>query len=143
MKTKKGVSPVVATVLLIAIVVVLALIIFLWAKGFITESITKKGVPIEQKCGEVDLEVAYDGSDLVVTNRGNVPLFSFEIVKISGGSREIQEGNEKEKRLGIGQSTSISLGDYEKIEVTPVILGEAKTSKKAYTCKNNKFVAEV
>jgi len=41
MEKKKGVSPVIATVLLIAMVVVIALIIFLWFRGLTKEAITK------------------------------------------------------------------------------------------------------
>jgi len=41
MTHKKGLSPVIATMLLIAIVVVIGLIIFLWFRGMTEEAITK------------------------------------------------------------------------------------------------------
>ena len=40
-KRKKGLSPVIATVLLIGIVIALALIIFLWFRGTMKPAITK------------------------------------------------------------------------------------------------------
>ena len=43
---KRGLSPVIASVLLILLVLVLASIIFLWARGFIGEQIEKFGEPI-------------------------------------------------------------------------------------------------
>jgi len=129
------VSPVIATVLLIAIVIVLALIIFLWARGFIKEVIQKKGMSAEQACEQVNLEVAYSSSELEIINQGNIPVYRLEIKKFSAGSAERQTS---EEGLGAGQSTSIDVGSgYDKIEVFPVILGEAKTSKKAYTCTNS------
>lgn len=132
---KKGVSPVIATVLLIAIVVVLAVIIYLWAKGFVSESISKKGINIEQACDEVQLQASYikDTGDLQITNTGNIPIYYFNIKASSFGSIENILGNDS---LSIGQSTIISLGDYEQIRISPVLLGEGKTSRKAYTCKN-------
>ena len=44
---KRGLSPVIASVLLIALVLVLASIIFMWARGFISEQIEKFGNPVE------------------------------------------------------------------------------------------------
>ena len=40
---KRGLSPVIATVLLVGIALVLASIVFLWAKNFIGEAVTKEG----------------------------------------------------------------------------------------------------
>jgi len=50
-------SPVIATVLLIALVLVLAAIIFMWARGFISEQIEKFGTPIEDLCDSVDFDI--------------------------------------------------------------------------------------
>mgnify|MGYP001616561036 FL=1 len=137
---KKGISPVIATVLLIAIVVVLIVIIFIWAKSFIGETVQKKGSPADQSCDEVALDIAYDGSELQVTNRGNIYVYRVEVKKKGEGSVERQTIDE---RLGIGQSISNSIGSgYNDIEVIPVILGEAKTSKTLYTCKNG-YRAEI
>ena len=45
MKDKRAISPVVATVLLIVLVLILAAIIFLWARGFVGEQVEKFGEP--------------------------------------------------------------------------------------------------
>ena len=141
-KRKKGVSPVVATVLLIAIVIVLALIVFLWARGFVKESVQKQGKSADQVCDEIDLEVSYDGEEVVIVNNGNIPIYRFEIKKESGGSIELEE---VEEGLLIGETKILGesgeFSGYDKIMVFPVILGESKLSKKAYTCKNS-FDAE-
>jgi len=137
MKNKRGVSPIIATVLLISIVVVLALIIFLWARGFVTETISKNGVPADQVCDEISLEVLYIDDELQVTNLGNTPVYGLEIRKTLGASIE----TEREQGIAAGQSASINIGaGYDEIEVFPSILGQGRTSKKEYTCKRG-FIA--
>jgi flagellin-like protein len=137
---KKGISPVIATVLLVLIVIVLAMLIFLWARGFIKEAVTKKGLNAEQACGEIDLVVSYTGGNLDISNRGNIPIYHFEIRKISPTGIETQE-----EKIGVASSDSISIpisgGPYEELEVVPIILGEGEKSKKMYVCKNNAFIA--
>jgi len=137
-KSKRGISPVIATVLLIVIVVVLALIIFLWAKGFIKENVQKKGVSADQVCNELNMEVSYNSAsgELDVINKGNTPVYRLELKKLSGGSVDKQSVTEG---FSVGESKTIEgIGEnYDKVEVFPVILGEVKTSKKAYVCKNS------
>lgn len=136
---KKSISPVIATVLLIAIVIVLAMIIFLWARGFISETIMKKGENVEQACNKINLEVAYEGEELQITNKGNIPVYRFEA---RGSSEGITEKIELAEDVGlaIGQSASFDVSGYDSIEVFPVILGD-KPGKKAYICKNSFGVA--
>jgi flagellin-like protein len=137
---KRGLSPVIASVLLIALVLVLAAIIFLWARGFISEQIEKFGKPIEELCGDVsfDLELvdATGGYDLEVVNRGNVPIYNFDIKEIKGGNSDIQKFKFS---VNVGKSVrqAISLkADTEKIVVYPVIVGNVKGKKvnKPFTC---------
>lgn len=134
---KKGVSPVVATVLLIVIVVILALIIFLWARGFIKESIIKKGENAEFACGKIKFEATYisDTQELQITNVGNIPVYRV-IVKIQeGGTITKRDYNES---IANGQSIVISeISNGERIIITPVILGQVKknNSKVAFICK--------
>jgi len=142
LKSKRSISPVVATVLLIAIVVVLALIIFLWARGFITETIMKKEKSANQACEEVDIEVAYVSGELQIINKGNMPVYNFRVKGKSQGSIDEIDLGDENRGVAIGKSISFSISpDYDEIEVFPVILGEAGSGKKAYVCENNKFSA--
>jgi len=59
---KKGVSPIIATVLLISIALVLALIIFLWARSFTSEQLQKFDEPVENACENVHFEAEADAS---------------------------------------------------------------------------------
>ena len=135
---KKAVSPVIATVLLIAIVIVLALIVFLWARGFVKEAVEKtvgeNKIPADQACGEISLGLSYAGSDLQITNSGNIPVYQLDIMKTSGGSVTKERYT---SGLAKGRSVVASIGSgYEKVEVIPIILGETETGQKVYTCQN-------
>lgn len=136
-KEKKAISPVIATVLLIAIVIVLAFIIFLWAKGFISESVIKEGENVKYACEKVNLEAEYDGSTLDIINSGNVPVYKLDVKGIIEGEKETID---VEGGLAVGQPASIDLSDYDSydsLEIHPVLLGEASSSKKSSVCENS------
>lgn len=90
-REKRGISPVIATMLLVSIALVLAVIIFLWARAFLTEKIQKDlgGGPelIEHFCKDVNFEVeafsegaGNTGKTYVrMVNRGNVPIHAAEV----------------------------------------------------------------
>jgi len=137
--SKRSVSPVIATVLLVAISIVLAIIVFLWATKFIGEVVTKGNSPAEQKCGEVNLEVTYIGSEVQVANKGQVYVYRADIFKVVKGEENSAGYIEK---LGAGMSDKKDIGSAEEVKVVPIILGQAGEKKVAYTCKDNVFVAE-
>ena len=69
MINKKGVSPIIATILLIALTIIIALIVFQWMKGFTKEAITKfDGTNIELVCNDVQFEASYSNGNLVISN---------------------------------------------------------------------------
>jgi len=142
---KKAVSPVVATVLLIAIVVVLALIIFLWFRGFLGETIVKFGDKnIEQSCNDVFLEVSYSSDTLFVSNNGNVPVYSLNVKIAWPGGHQIRNideisGRWPESGLMEGSSFSSSIRDVTEdlteITLIPILRGTTKDGEeKNYEC---------
>ena len=70
MKNKKrGVSPTIATILLIALVIVAAIIVFVWFKSMSKEAVTKFGDKnIELVCEDVEFEASYIGGILSISN---------------------------------------------------------------------------
>lgn len=139
---KRGLSPIIATVLLIALALVLALIIFLWARGFITEKVQKFGEPVENSCAKVSFEAeAFEstvkpGSTVVgIVNRGNIALYGAEIRKKDAGSVTVETFDKatilagETKELGVDR-----VGRGDKLIIVPVVLGETTTYKKAYIC---------
>mgnify|MGYP002636230094 CR=1 FL=1 len=146
---KRALSPVVASVLLVALVLVLASIVFLWARGFIGEQIEKGDVPIADLCDEVDFSVDLipvpnvDGKySAEVVNRGNYAIFSFVIVKTLKGSE-----SREEFAITVGTQDSIkkdidlSIGSEvpEKVVFYPALLGSVvgESNNRPYTCLDN------
>jgi flagellin-like protein len=140
---KKGVSPVIATVLLIGMVVVLALIVFVWMQALAQETVTKFGDEnIELACDDVAIDAGYSASTrmLTITNSGNVPIYKISM-KISEVGRyyteKIEEGWQK-YGLDTGQSFTgeVDLSGAEEVVLIPVLLGNTEDGKKrTHTCE--------
>lgn len=147
---KRGLSPVVASVLMILLVIVLAIIIFLWARGFIGERIEKFGKPIEDYCKSVDFSVvAIENGGyhiLEIVNKGNIGINAFEIKMYASGDSEAVKLD-----IGVpaGESVSSEVSlefmksgePTERIEVFPILSGEIKgeSSGKPFTCSSDPF----
>lgn len=140
---KKGVSPVVATVLMISITIVLAIVIFAWARGFITEQVEKFGKSAEQVCEDLsfDAEIVPTTTqllyDLYISNRGNIPIYAVDIKKLGGGRSAIdRRAVTVTEGQSVKDSISFERSGYNKVIIMPVILGNARgtTNKKAYAC---------
>ena len=142
---KRGLSPVIATVLLIMLVLFLAAIVFLWARGFISEQIEKFGRPVEDQCKLVDFDVAVvDGTAgqhaLEVVNHGNIDIYRLEVKKTLGGNSEVSKF-----KFNIPAGEPIK-GDVflkmanddtpDSITVYPALIGNVrgKDSNKVFTC---------
>ncbi|MCF7910666.1 hypothetical protein K9L16_03270 [Candidatus Pacearchaeota archaeon] len=144
---KKGVSPVIATVLLVSMVVVLGLIVFLWFKGMTAEAITKfGGTNIELVCGDVAFDASYSSGKLYLSNTGNVPIFGMKIKTSSLGSSETIDIRDYEEweagGLDLGDSKEIAISDIagsEKLILVPVLLGNSDSGKKTFVCSESQY----
>lgn len=140
-EVRKGVSPVIATVLLLSITLVLALIIFLWARGFVEEKTQKFEGPIEFACDDIifNSEAVSSEDRVYINNKGNVPIYGAEIRKVSLGS--VKNVGVLGITLAKGQGgyfdfsfgvNGISSGD--ELIIVPIILGESGEFKKSHVC---------
>jgi flagellin-like protein len=146
--TKKAVSPVIATILLIGIVIVIALIIFFWFRGLTEEAVTKfGGTNIKLVCDDVQFESDYNEGKLLISNIGNVPIYDFDL-KISGEFGYVTKSLRNDVSVGwletglnqgevfSGDISSISeISSSEEIIVIPVLVGESKEGKKTHACE--------
>ena len=132
----KGLSPVIASVLMILLVLVLVTIIFSWARGFMSEKTEDSELSAGKLCSYVDFSVMIidGGAGLEFVNRGNINISSFEIKMYSGGESEIIEidvavpaGASASKELGLGDVSS-----FDKIEIFPMLKGA--TNGKLFVC---------
>lgn len=121
---KKAVSPVIATVLLIAIGFVLAGIIYSWAGGFISRL-----SPPAQACNEVNFKAGVfceENCVLEVFNRGNVDLYGFVVKSIKEGAVVVEET--PETFVEAGDSISINLessyNEGDILLIVPIVLNE-------------------
>lgn len=150
-KRLKGLSPVIATVLLITMVVVIALIVFFWIKGMTQEAITKFGDQnIQLVCGQVSFDASYTGSTLYITNPGNVPIFGMNVKVIGEGSHETLDLREQSNwpEIGLNQggvfsdegfSEKITVFNGNEIVLIPVLLGESESGRKTYVCDEGQY----
>ena len=151
MKNRRGVSPVIATILLISIVVVLAIIIFIWARAFVTEKAQKFDRAIELSCDDVNFEagVFYEPNleppppgqyFLDIVNRGDVPIYGLVIKDFTDPGTVIKKTTLQQGTITIGQTESIPLDEVspeDQLLVVPMILGETEAAKVAHTCTDN------
>jgi flagellin-like protein len=141
-KNKRGLSPVVATVLLITMVIVIGLIIFLWLRGLNEEVITKFGEKnIRLVCDEVEFTADYDGVNLYISNIGNVPIYRV-MLKIEGdgshSTENIEDISTGWPSTGLNQggafSGVVNLFGNE-ATIIPVLIGNSEKGKKSHTCE--------
>ena len=146
-KERRGLSPIIATVLLVSMAIVLSLIVFLWAKGFIAEK-TQKDLgrgpePIENFCDKIDFsaDAVRDDDEVCINNNGNIPIYGAEVRKIGLGSVKNVGVLDTTLTKGAGgcfnfdfSDSSININSGDEIVVVPIILGENEEYKKSYTC---------
>lgn len=145
---KRGLSPVIATTLLISIAVILAIIIFIWARSFVSEQVEKLGEPVERACENIIFEVEVDTDNAYVVNKGNVPIYGISILKKKiSGTKEIGEAVGGDANVNSGETIEIPLDEQvdsgDSLIIVPIVLGETNNYKKQYKCKAEDYGLEV
>jgi len=140
---RKGVSPIIATVLLIAMVIALAMIVFIWMRALTKETITKfEDENIELACDKVKFEASYGIGQLSVLNSGDVSLYDIKakVSSVEGSvTKSIRDSClDSWPRYGLNPGGAF-LGDIkgldgDEVKLIPVLLGNSETGKKAFTC---------
>jgi len=91
-QSKKGISPLITTVLVIGMVVVGSLIVFLWGKGFTEELIEKSsGIALSQLSCVNDIKIdiiRHDPSFLTIENKGRGKIDAITLIEDGGTPRE-------------------------------------------------------
>lgn len=146
-KKKRGVSPVIATVLLVAMVVVIGLIIFMWFRGVTEEAVTKfGGTNIKLVCDDVDFLSEYSSSTsmLSISNIGNVPIYGIK-ARVSGeGSYETLDIRDDLgvdwpdiglKQGGVFSGTISEFSGADQVLLIPVLMGTSNSGNQIYVCE--------
>lgn len=141
---KRGVSPIVATALLIGIVITLAGIVFIWAQGFIQEGLSKRGEPIERACDVTSFEasVFHEAGSYVleVNNRADIPLYGFVVKELGEG--EAITHDVSPSPVESGSSTRLTLPSFQlagvqHIIVIPILRGQKGGDYDQFICPDN------
>jgi len=129
-ENKKGLSPVITTVLLVLLAIILVVIILLWAKGFIKEKTMKFDEPIERACDSVNFDASLANGALYINNIGNIPIYRVGVRMSDAGSREILYSDNENFARGYSGIAEFSSSLGGSIEVIPVLLGKKEKSEK-------------
>ena len=99
----------IATVLLVAIAMILAIIIFIWAKSVIGESVLKNDEPVERACDDVEFYAeAFNNGNVDVENLGTVALYGVEIRRKDSGS--LVDVGSFRSTIFAGETASVNIG---------------------------------
>ncbi len=153
---KSGVTPVIATVLLIAIVVVLGTIIFFWARGFLIESAEKEGRSVSVSCAQVEFEAKVIAqasqcpslsnslnSAIDINNIGNIPIYGVQVLEYNqnDANAEVLSLSDQPFVGGTiigGKSSYVCLDkvvtNTDTFRIVPKLLAERGGNKIIYTC---------
>lgn len=149
MDSKRGLSPVIATVLLVGLVVVSGLIIFTWFRGLTQEAVTKFDQNIQLVCNDVSFDARYSNGKLAVSNVGNVPIFGFS-VKISDAAgfetKDISEyASWPEGGLNQGGAAEVDIGAVSgDITLIPVLVGTSqKGAQASFKCDERLYGQQI
>jgi len=143
---RKAVSPLIATLILIVIVVSASSTIYIWSRSFIAEQLEKFGSPAELTCEEIDfvtqLEIAGGTSyELFVNNQANVDIPKLNLNFNREGKSIIKTFSANIKKGSTGNVSfdlrTVGISSFESIDVTPVLLaiGESSKTSKLFPCK--------
>jgi len=152
---KRGLSPVIATVLLVSLALVLAVVVFLWARSFVGESIIKNERDIALSCDEVSFKAEAYNNRIFIENSGRVPIYGIEILRkrTIGEIKEVAVFDENQGGVSLysGESDDVDISGLisdgtlevgDLVSVVPILLGESERYKKAHVCSEG-FAEEI
>ncbi len=147
MLKKKGISPLIATVLLISFVVIIAVSVFLWYGGILEGEILKRGAAseIESDCLSVinldvsNAEPSANGDKILVTirNTGSEIFHGVRFIGDSGGDKNVVLSEKEMFKPGDVKELEFDCpGCGDKIQIMPMIVRQGI----AGTCSSKKVV---
>ena len=138
---KRGISPLIATILLIAFVVVIALLVWFWYSDLLEEYRTKEGQQIQSEftCAS-DVEISANLVDCTTNsisfnlkNKGSIELISFYIV----GTDDLGNKNSITSEINLAPGATLNtgaifdemVGNLEEVDIIPILSSISCTEK--------------
>jgi flagellin-like protein len=147
-KKKKGLSPVIANILLVAFVIAMIALIFLWFRGMVEEGIVKFDKNIRLVCDDINFDISYSQNVLTIQNNGLPPIYTFNVKIMRTGEFEtidISELGEEDtwqstsgglRQAGIYSQTLTFEEGINEIAFVPVLVGtDSKNKYRKFTCE--------
>ena len=136
MNEKRGVSPVITTLILILVAIILAIIVLLWARSWIAEKTLKFDEPIERSCDRLNYQVSLKGNNVSITNLGDVPIYRIGLRQAGGFERTITYSDPIKLSQGLSKIVEFKGLKGSSWELIPVLLGKTEKSDvlKEYSC---------
>jgi len=141
---KKGISPLVATVILIAIVIILALLLWFWYNQWILEQESKGGTELAQACSNTELQIKSSSCENIsstewrltfeLANSGTSKIIEeIFLLTSDSGSFEVDSGRVLEQGVtldfGVDYNSTNLAGTLESVKIIPAV---SKGSQKKY-----------
>lgn len=149
---KKGLSPMISTVILVIIVIILAIIILLWSRGFIKEAVIKEIAGNQKRAEDFCREIKARGivnqdNSFGFENTGSVPIFAYRVkLEKSGKSEIIKIDNKNGGAVNPGYSVIVNnpkigkYSDYESVKIIPILLGKVNGNTQEYECPESNSI---
>ena len=122
---KKGISPLIATILLIGITIALALLIVNWAKDSVEDQTDNPVFDIETReicrSAVIDFEFVFESTSVTIQNKGPNDFSSVKVLLMeSDGTIGTNSSTGIIPGFGFGSASFIS-GNYSEIKVIPYV----------------------
>jgi len=139
--SKKALSPVITTILLVLLAIILAAIIYLWARGFTKDTLVKFDEPIERACDKISFEIGSSATSLLITNKADVPIYAIKIMTTSDSSSSSAERIDQTINPGESKVIAVSGGVNSGDKIIPILLGESKNKEVLeYECPKSYWI---
>ena len=132
-QNRRGISPIVATIMLVGISIAAFAFIFTYTRGMVGEQTEKFGEPIENWCGKIVYDASISGNTIYINNLASVPIYGFNIeMSDANGKISVKFARSADGIIDPAESDSITeeISGATKIKITPVILGKGKNTGK-------------
>lgn len=145
-KNHRGISPLIATVVLIGIAIVLFGVVFFWLGGLVSEQVQKFDKPIETQCDSLVFTARAEGNNVFINNQGNIPIAGvIAKAKIDGKTLTSKAKKPVDGSVAAGETEVIDISGggftFEGAQtksIMPILQGKTVESGKVqrYICKN-------
>ena len=143
--SRKGISPLIATVILIGIAIALFGVVFFWLSGLVSEQVQKFDKPIDIQCESLVFSVRVADNNVYINNQGNIPIAGIIVTaKINGKTLTSKAKMPVDGVVAAGETDVIDvsgigfdISSAQTKTIIPILQGKTEKTGKTqrYICK--------